>query len=79
MLTEYIRVAMDKATYETLEDGSSYGEIPGLQGVYANELTLDGCRSELQSALEDWIVFGLANGFALPVLNGINLNAERVA
>lgn len=36
MLTEYIHAAMRRATYEILSDGTFYGEIPGLQGVYAN-------------------------------------------
>lgn len=79
MLTDYIRVALQRADYEKLEDGSYYGEIPGLQGVYANAPTLDGCRQELQSTLEDWILFGPANGFPIPVLQGIDLAAARVA
>jgi hypothetical protein len=33
MLTKYIRAAMSLAVYEILEDGSYYGEIPGLAGV----------------------------------------------
>src|SRR5918994_5598449 len=58
MLTEYIRAAMQRATYDKLEDGTYYGEVPGLQGLYANEPTLEACRTELQSSLEDCIVFG---------------------
>ena len=50
MLTKYIDAAMRRATYEILpDDRSFYGEIPGLQGVYANEDTLEKCRDELQS------------------------------
>lgn len=79
MLTAYIRAAMQKADYEELEDGAYYGEIPGLQGVYADEPTLEACREELQSALEDWILFGLVNGFPIPPIEGIDLNAARVA
>ena len=66
MLTDYIRAAMARAEYEMLEDGTYYGEIPGLQGVYANAPKLEACRAEFQSALEDWILFGLANGFTIP-------------
>lgn len=79
MLTEYIQAAMRRASYEKLEDGSYYGEIPGLQGVYADEPTLEACRAELQSALEDWIVFGLVNGFPIPPLDGVDLTVTRVA
>lgn len=79
VLTDYIRGAMHRAQYEKLEDGTYYGEIPGLQGVYADAATLEVCREELQSALEDWILFGLANGFTIPPLDGIDLNGAKVA
>jgi predicted RNase H-like HicB family nuclease len=73
MLTEYIQAAMSKARYEILEDGTFYGEIPGLQGVYANERTLEECRKVLQEVLEDWIVLGLRLGHELPTVAGIEL------
>ena len=79
MLTSYIQAAMVRAVYDKLEDGSFYAEIPELQGVYANEPTLESCRTELQSALEDWIVFGLVNGFPVPALDGIDLATAKVA
>lgn len=73
MLTDYIQAAMHRATYEILEDGTYYGEIPGIHGVYANAAALDTCRKELQEVLEGWIVLGLRLGHALPVLDGIDL------
>ncbi len=80
MLTDYIRAAMHQAKYEILpEDGTFYGSIPGFQGVWANEKTLEECRDELQSVLEDWILFGLRLGHKLPVVNGIDLNIQKQA
>lgn len=79
MLTEYIRAAMKKAHYEVLEDHTFYGEIPGLHGVYANADSLESCRDELQSSLEDWIVFSLRNGFSPPPVDGIDLRAAEIA
>jgi len=73
MLTSYIHAAMLLAKYEILEDHTCYGEIPGFQGVWANADSLDACREELQSALEDWLVLGLRMGHELPVVAGINL------
>jgi len=55
MLTAYIAEAMARASYKMLEDGSYFGEIPGLQGVWANEKTLEVCRAVLQEVLEDWL------------------------
>lgn len=73
MLTSYIREAMRLATYEILEDKTYYGELPGFNGVWANADSLDACREELQSVLEDWLVLSLRMGHELPVVAGINL------
>ncbi|HQV94309.1 MAG TPA: hypothetical protein PLA27_09605 [Anaerolineales bacterium] len=68
MLTSYIREAMRLAKYEILEDKTYYGELPGFQGVWANMDSLDACREELQSVLEDWLVLGLRTGHELPTV-----------
>ena len=77
MLTNYILAAMHKATYELLEDGTFYGEIPDCQGVLANAATLEACREDLQDALEGWIILGLRLGHTIPILNGIDLNLHQ--
>jgi predicted RNase H-like HicB family nuclease len=75
MLTAYIQAAMRHAHYELLEDdGSFYAEIPGIQGVWANAPTLEECREELQSTLEDWIALGLRLGHTLPAVDGLDIN-----
>ena len=80
MLTDYIRASMQKARYEILEDdGTFYGEIPVCRGVWANEKTLEACREELESVLEDWVLFGLQRGDRLPVVDGISLNQKKTA
>ncbi|MBI4672876.1 MAG: type II toxin-antitoxin system HicB family antitoxin [Chloroflexi bacterium] len=77
MLTAYIRAAMRHAKYEILEDGTFFGTIPGFQGVLANQATLEECRDELQSVLEDWILLGLRFGDSLPVVDGLDLEIEK--
>lgn len=81
MLTKYIDTAMRTAKYKILsDDGSYYGEIPKLQGVWANADTLEECRDELQSGLEDWIMFKLELGQTIPSLNGVSIpTKEEVA
>ncbi|GAB4485922.1 MAG: type II toxin-antitoxin system HicB family antitoxin [Anaerolineales bacterium] len=73
MLLEYIHNAMRLAKYEILEDGTFYGEIPGFEGVWAQASTLEDCRAELQSALEDWLILGLRLGHPLPEVAGLRL------
>jgi predicted RNase H-like HicB family nuclease len=55
-------------------DGSYWGEIPGLQGVWARHQTLDGCRRELREGLGDWLAVRLRMGLTIPVLADIDLN-----
>lgn len=73
MLIEYIQQALRLAKYESLEDGSFYGEIPGFDGVWAQAQTLEDCREELRSALEDWLILGLRLGHPLPEVAGLRL------
>lgn len=78
MLTDYIKAAMRKAKYEILpDDGTYYGEIPGLQGVWANADTLEGCRDELESVLEDWILLGIYLHHTIPIVDGVDLNIKQ--
>ncbi len=80
MLTDYIRAAMHRAKYEILEDdGTFYGEIPDFQGVWANADTLEACRDELESVLQDWILFRVSKSLALPIIEGIDLKIKAVA
>lgn len=78
MLTEYIEAAMKRAHYEIMEDDEGYwGEIPGFQGVWANEENLAKCQSELKSALEDWLLFRIRRDLEIPVVDKINLNPKK--
>jgi len=74
IFVEYVKAAMDKATYDIIDDPEPfYGEIPELQGVWATGKTLEGCRDELISALEDWIAFRLRTGLSIPPIGGATI------
>ena len=77
MLTEYLKAAMGLAHYELLggDEGFS-GEIPGFQGVLAQAATLEACRDELASTLEDWLLFRIARHLPIPVLQGLDLEVK---
>lgn len=80
MLVEYIEAAMRRAEFKVLdEDRTHWGEIPGFQGVWANESTQEACRTELRSVLEDWILLGVSRHDTLPVIDGLDLNIREVA
>lgn len=66
MLLEYIYKKLNQAQYKILGDGSYFGEIPGLQGVWASEKTLEECRETLQEVLEEWLILKLKDGDKIP-------------
>ena len=76
MLTAYITAAMARARYKLLDDGTYFGEIPGLRGVWANAKQLDACRAELQEVLEDWLVLKLRDGDEIPRIGRIQLTKK---
>ncbi|MGD1095198.1 MAG: type II toxin-antitoxin system HicB family antitoxin [Bryobacteraceae bacterium] len=79
MLTDYIQAAMRHAHYEIIDDPKPFfGSIPPCEGVWANGETLESCREELQSTLEDWIVLGLRLGHPIPVIDGIAVANEKL-
>jgi predicted RNase H-like HicB family nuclease len=54
---------MRQARYEIVEDDASfYGDIPAIPGVWANAKTLEGCREELESVLEGWVLLSRQAG-----------------
>lgn len=69
MLTAFIAKKLQHARYKLLKDGSYFGEVAGMSGVWANANTLEDCRKELQEVLEDWLVLKIrshesVSGFA---------------
>ncbi len=82
MFAEYIQAAMERATYEIIDDPEPfYGEVPELQGVWATGKTLEECRKELQSVIEGWIALKLRLGHPIPPIGGqaINVSAEPIS
>lgn len=78
MISSYILQAMERAHYEITEDKRYFGSIPECQGCWAEADTLEKCREELRSTLEDWLLLGLQLGHRLPVINDLDLNREEL-
>ena len=66
MLLRFIAKKMKEAQYNVLEDGTYFGEIPGLKGIWANGKHLENCRNQLQEVLEDWILLKIKFGEKIP-------------
>ncbi len=78
MLIKYIQKAIERASYKKLKDGTWFAEIPGFPGVWANGETVESCRRELWSVLEEWIVLKIHDGDALPRIGGVSLKIKRL-
>ena len=76
MLSEYIAKTLKRARYKLLKDGSYFGEIPGLKGVWANAKSLENCRKELQEVLEDWLLLKVRAREQVP---GFEIKIDRRA
>ncbi len=74
MLSEFITKKLKEARYKLLKNGSYFGAIPGLKGVWANAKNLEDCREELRSALEDWLLFSVKEGDLIP---GLRVGVDR--
>jgi predicted RNase H-like HicB family nuclease len=80
MILEYLQAAMHKAQYEfLLNDKLYYGDIPGFEGVYATAETLENCREQLQSVLEDWILISVHQNLPTPIVDALSLEIKKVA
>lgn len=76
ILSDYLSAAMERATFKAIEDDSFAGRIAGCDGLVVFGDTIEECRNELRSTLEDWVLLGLKLGHTLPVFADINLNVE---
>lgn len=76
MITKYLREAMHRAKYKILEDGTYYGWIDELPGVWATAENLEQCREQLESVVEDWLLLGLKLGHNITPLGGLDLNTQ---
>ena len=80
MLSEYLKAAMRKAHYELLDEQEGFcGEISGFDGVLAQGATLEECRDELASVLEDWLLFRISRQLSIPTVDGMTLEIKEVA
>ncbi|WP_330217185.1 type II toxin-antitoxin system HicB family antitoxin [Archaeoglobus sulfaticallidus] len=80
VIREYIEAAMKKARYEFLPESQVfYGEIPGLNGVYAYADSLEECKKELEEVLEEWILIRVSRSFQIPEVDGVKIVISKVA
>ena len=78
MIIEYCQEAIGRAKYKELEDGTWFAEIPDLKGVWANAGSVETCRTELLSVLEEWIILKLRDADPIPEIGGLKLEIRQL-
>lgn len=73
----YIFAALKRAAVETLPDGTLVATIPALPGLIAYGADQHECARTLYGLIEETVRTWLAKGYEVPVLDGIDLNAEK--
>jgi len=79
MIIEYCQKAIEKAEYKKLGDGSWFAEIPEFQGVWANGNTVEQCRNELLTVLEEWLLLKVRDGDSIPDVAGLKVEIRELA
>ena len=79
MIIEYCQKAIEKAEYKKLEDGTWYAELPGFKGVWSNAKSVEECRKELITVLEEWIILKLRDKDPIPEVDGLKIEIKEVA
>ena len=77
IVEDYTLAAMRGAVYERFENGVIAATIPEFVGVVAFGARGRDCVADLCARLEDWVQVSLANGYRLPVIDGIDLNTRE--
>jgi predicted RNase H-like HicB family nuclease len=78
MISNYIEAALKHARYELIKDEEPcYGEVEGLQGVWASAKTLEECRERLAEVLDGWLLVRLSRGLPIPPIDGVELRIPK--
>ena len=80
IITEYINAALSQAKYEIIDDEEPYyGEVTGLEGVWASGKTLEECRHNLAEVIDGWLVVRLKRGLSVPAIGDRKIEELRIS
>lgn len=74
----YLTAALRRARVSQTEDGSYFGEIPELQGCWAEGASEDEALEELASVVEGWLETRQSRGLEIPTIDGICLTRDTL-
>jgi predicted RNase H-like HicB family nuclease len=79
MISTYVSEALRRARYQLIEADLFCATVPGLRGVIATGNSLERCRAELVSVLEEWILVRVAHGRTIPALGRHKIEIRKAS
>jgi len=79
MITEYVAKALERAHYRLVDDGTFAATVRGLRGVIATGPSLEACRRDLASVVEEWVLVRVARGLPVPALGKAVVKVRRAS
>lgn len=79
IIEEYVIAAMKRVQYEEFEEGGMCASVPDCFAVFGVGPDIHQSSIDLYARLQEWVHLWLTKRIELPVLDGIDLNAQRVA
>lgn len=76
IVEDYVIAALKHGKLEELEDGTIGAFVPEFPGLVAFGADVHECVRNLYAHLEEWIRTVLLQGHDLPIIEGIDLNAD---
>lgn len=74
LIDAYVHAAMSHAQLECVEGGAVAATVPQAFGVVALAANERDCLDELITRLAEWVCGALADGEALPIIDGVDPN-----
>ena len=79
MITQYVAKALERAHYRLVDDGTFAATVRGLRGVIATGSSLEACRRDLASVVEEWVLVRVARGLPVPALGKAVVKVRRAS
>ncbi len=79
MITQYVAKALERAHYRLVDDGTFAATVKGLRGVIATGPSLEACRRDLASVIEEWVLVRVARGLPVPALGKTVVKVRRAS
>ena len=77
MISRYVSKALERARYETVDQGMWSANVRGLPGVVAIGASVEACRQNLAEVVEDWVLVRVARHLPVPKLGGVVISVRR--